>query len=113
MADARLISVNPLSGLQTWTAEEDGKQHFIYRNPYRKVHADYAESLRDDASYTKQGIKNDMLHYAHIDDETLTKMFVEDKINPFAPEYRQAVNKLLNTKYRHCLTTKLRYDVKG
>lgn len=113
MADARLFSIDPLSGMETWTAEEDGKQHFIYRQPNRKMHADYAEALRDDVQYTKQGISKGHWHYGHIDDETLTKMFVEDKINPFAPEYKQAVFKLINTKYRHCLTTKLRHDVKG
>ncbi len=113
MADARLIHVDPLSGLQTYTAVEDGKDIFAYHLPNQRAHVEMAQGLKDDEAYTREGIKNSALHYAHIDDMTLMKMFTEDKINPFAPEYKQAVVNLLNTKYQYCLTTKLRHVVKG
>ena len=47
MAETRLIHVDPLSGLQTYTAVEDGKDVFSYHLPDERKHVEMAQRLKD------------------------------------------------------------------
>jgi hypothetical protein len=69
--------------------------------PYLEV----AKALRNDDSYSKDGIKRDWWHLAHIPNVILTKMYYEDGVNYLDRNDHEKVGELLNDKYSAFKTT--------
>ena len=90
----------------TTTTFEDGKSAVHYDQDVQ-AHLDLAARCRNErhADFDR---KDDMRHVAFIPDIVLTKMYVEDKVNPFVKENWKEVLKLLETKYPKCKTTNKR-----
>lgn len=81
----RLLDYDPLTGIETWHEydhiEKKTKVHYV---PTRDVDPELSAltALANDESFTKQGIKNEWWHYAHIPDSVLVKWYVEEGIHP-------------------------------
>ena len=103
----RLFDVDPISGITTYfeyDADTD-ETKLIYQPSSVAANLEAAKSLKNDEEYTRKGMKNDMLHYAHIPDSILLKWHTEGvdihdsrallaKVN--SPEY---ANLRVTTKY--------------
>lgn len=107
-----LLSHDPLSGMSTYTADEDGKTFFGYEQDV-EPELDYSKSLANNEEYSRGGIKAGLWHYGHIPQSVLMKMICEDHINPFTKEGLKDVFRLLNTKYQYCKTTTLYHEARG
>jgi hypothetical protein len=69
--------------------------------PYLEV----ASILRNDDSYSKDGIKRDWWHFAHVPNIVIDKMLNEDGVNFYDKNDWKKVGELLNTKYSKCKVT--------
>ena len=69
--------------------------------PYLEV----AKALRNDDSYSSDGIKKDWWHLAHIPNIIIDKMFREDGVNIYDRNDWKKVGSLLNDKYANFRTT--------
>lgn len=71
-----------------------------------------AKAMRNDADYSKEGIKRDWWHIGHIPDSIILKMRYEDGVNIYDRNDWKAVGKLLNDKYSLFLTTSGKHKFK-
>ena len=69
-----------------------------------------ANELRKDDDYSKQGIKKEMWHYAHLPNAIIDKMLLEDGVNVFERGQEKEVLRLLNTKYSIYKVTRGRHS---
>ena len=73
---------------------------------------DAAQKLRNDPNYSKDGIKKDWWHLAHIPDLIILKMKYEDGVDVYDRNDWQAVGRLLDTKYSNFKTTSGKHKFK-
>lgn len=84
-----------LTGLVTSIGSEDDKMVIRYDQDVEGA-LDYTSRLRNAPEYAKQGIKNNMMHGAHIPDVVILKMKMEDGFDCYkasAKEIRQFLNR--------------------
>jgi hypothetical protein len=81
MADKRLLDYDPFTGLIQWIHYDESTDETtietVQDEKQLNKELEATASLRNDSSYTQQGMKNDMLHYAHIPSEVLLKWHSE------------------------------------
>ena len=95
-----LIDYDPLTLTATYHHYDDATdQTTIEVVQDMRPHLKAANELRKDDDYTKEGIKKEMCHYAHIPNEIITRMLWEDGVNVFEKGQEKEVLRLLNTKY--------------
>lgn len=104
----RLLDVDPMTGLATYHDYDAlNKRNVItYEQDISKT-VDFSEALANDGESTKRGLKESMLHYAHIPDIVALKMKFEDGVDPFDPNNSRRVFELVNSKYKRLKTTNL------
>jgi len=74
----RLFEVDPLTGIKTFISFGDkGEWQFRYEFPDIQNEIDISKSLQNDPDHWKKGVKNDVVHYAHIPDPILLKWHCE------------------------------------
>lgn len=101
----RILDYDPISGLTTYfDYTSDDKMVITYSQDVER-HVDYAHHKATDSDYTRQGIKNDMWHYARVSVGDQYRMLIEDGVDFSDPTKKKEVFRLLNTKYKHCKTT--------
>lgn len=104
----RLMDVDPVTGLATYHDYDSlNARNVITYEQDASAHIDFAESLANDDSYTRKGLKADMVHYAHIPDIVLLKMKFEDGVDPFDPNNGRRVFDLINSKYKRLKTANI------
>lgn len=104
----RLLDVDPVSGLATYhDYDRLNQRNVITYEQDASAAVDFAQSLANDDNYTRNGMKNEMVHYAHIPDIVLLKMKFEDGVDPFDPNNGQKVFDLVNTKYKRLKTANI------
>ena len=104
----RLLDIDPISGLATYhDYDRINERNVITYEQDTQNAIDFAEARANDDSYTRQGIKNEMVHYAHIPDIVLLKMRFEDCVDPFDPNNGKKVFDLVNTKYKRLKTANI------
>lgn len=74
---------------------------------------DMAQALRNHDSYSKEGIKQDWWHLAHIPDSIILKMKFEDGVDVYDRNDWPAVGRLLNDKYSKFKTTSGKHKFKS
>jgi hypothetical protein len=71
----RLLDVDPLTGLATFHHfDEETKKNVISYAQDVSATVDLSEAIANDGASTKRGLKESMLHYAHIPDIVALKM---------------------------------------
>lgn len=111
MADKRLLRYDPISGLATYHAEEDGKDITAYEQDIEPT-LEWCQQLRNDPDVWKTGVKKGMAHYATVPAAIITKMWAEDGVNFYDKHQKDKVFHLLNTKYAFCKVTTKHHEVK-
>lgn len=94
------------TGLSTITKVEDGKLKIHYSQDVSGA-LEYTKALRDAPEYSKQGIKNNLQHAAHVSEVTALKMLHEDGFDAYkasAKELRAFLTKN-RSKYAYCFVT--------
>ncbi len=79
----RLLDYNPLSGVRTYfhydpTEHKDPAKRswgFEYEFDSVKPELEASKALQNDDDHWKEGVKNDMVHYAHVPDSILLKWY--------------------------------------
>lgn len=104
----RLLDVDPMTGLATYHHfDEETQKNVISYAQDVSATIDLSEAIANDGSSTKRGLKEAMLHYAHIPDIVALKMKFEDGVDPFDANNSKKVFELINTKYKRLKTTNL------
>lgn len=105
-----LIDFDPLTNTKTYhDYDEETDTTTIIDVQDIQPYMEVAHELRNDDQYTRDGIKNDMWHYANIPNSIIDRMSREDGVNVFNKDQAREVMKLLNTKYSFCKTTRKRH----
>jgi hypothetical protein len=97
---------DPDSGITTTIGAEDGKM-VVKKEGDVAPSLDLTSTLRNDADYSKNGIKKDWWHVAHIPEVAVLKILTEDGFNVLT-EHPKEVMKFLNRnkhKYGYLFTT--------
>jgi hypothetical protein len=69
--------------------------------------------LANDSTYTRSGMKQDWLHYAHIPDSIILKLREEHGLNVFNPDHTKAVFRKINELYPNFKVTNMRHAPRG
>ena len=97
-----------MTGLATYHHfDEETKKSIISYSQDASATVDLSEAIANDGNSTKRGLKESMLHYAHIPDIVALKMKFEDGVDPFDANNSKKVFDLINTKYKRLKTTTL------
>jgi hypothetical protein len=97
-----------MTGLATYHHfDEETKKSIISYSQDVSATVDLSEAIANDGNSTKRGLKESMLHYAHIPDIVALKMKFEDGVDPFDANNSKKVFDLINTKYKRLKTTTL------
>lgn len=102
-----LKDFDPLTGLQTTYAVEDGQLRVNYSQNNEAVY-ERLQKLRNADEYSKQGIKNEFWHAVHITEADCMKMIVEDGFDPYK-ESAKSIRVFLRKnrdKYGHLFATR-------
>lgn len=100
----KFLDFNPLTGLLTTTAFEDGKNIIKYEQDVTPFFDDNAR-LRADTDRWKQGVKDSFAHAAFVPDLVIVDMLTKHGVNFYAKEDHNKVMYLLETEYQKCKTT--------
>lgn len=110
----RILDHNPLTGL-TEIFHHDEATDVSTIQVVQDVSGimDTAQKLRNHESYSKEGIKQDWWHLAHIPDLIILKMKYEDGVDVYDRNDWKAVGRLLDTKYSNFKTTSGKHKFKA
>jgi len=98
--------LDPLTGLRTRVAFEDGKMHVNYSQDISEA-IDRNTKLRNAEGYAKQGIKNNFQHVAHIPNAVCLQIRSESGLDPFKCSAKELKAYLVKNrdKYGYLFTT--------
>jgi len=73
--EKRVLEVDPITKIITWFSYDDATDttYISYTGGDAKEKAEHSKALKNNEEYTRKGMKNDMVHYAHISDEMLLR----------------------------------------
>jgi len=74
---------------------------------------DHTKKLANDTQYTRDGMKEGWLHYAHIPDSIIVKLKMEHGLNVFDPAHAKAVFRKINELYPNFKVTNMRHNPRG
>lgn len=100
----RFLSFNPLSGLLTTTAFEDGKNIIKYEQDVQ-AHWDVNAEYRANTERSRQGIKESFMHAAFVPDIVILDMKTRFGVDFYDRSQQKRVLQLLETEYPKCKTT--------
>ena len=102
----RLLSHDPLTGItEIFHHDPITDESIIETVQDVEPSLELAKAMRNDEDYSKDGIKRDWWHIAHIPDSIILKMLYEDGVNIYDKNDWAAVGRLLNDKYSLFKTT--------
>jgi hypothetical protein len=99
----RILFDQEASGLQTFVAEEDGKDIFQYVQDVTPT-LELAKELAKTDDHWREGMKREMVHAAFIPDVIIVEMMVKHGVSIYKKEDRNRVLNLLDTEYPHLKT---------
>jgi hypothetical protein len=104
----RLLDHDPMTGITEYFHEDSQTGEWAIETVQDvQPSLEAANIMRNDPEHTKQGIKNGMWHYAHLDNVVITKMINEEGVNPYDPNDAKKLDKLIKKggKYEYCRLT--------
>lgn len=106
----RLLDYNPLTGESTFIQTDGDQMRVVHEQDVRGI-LDANKRLANEASVTRDGIKNDLLHYASIPNSLIIKWKQELGVDVFDKNDRKKVFSLLNSpEYKYLKTTALNHS---
>jgi len=100
----KFFSFDPISGLLTTTAFEDGKNIVHYEQDVETVLDDCAK-FRADIDRWKKGVKDSFAHAAYVPDLVIVDMLTRFGVNFYDKNQRKRVLELIEKEYPKCKTT--------
>jgi len=99
----RFLSADPVSGIIRWV-EHDQLTDVLTEGAYQDTapHVEYSRGLQNDEDYWRNGVKQEMAHYAHIPNILLEKWAIEGVDIADNDELLRMVNK---PEYAYLRTT--------
>lgn len=112
--DKRLLSVDPMTGLMTWHSydaltDETVISYTADSSPILETN----KMMANDSEYTKQGIRQEFLHYATIPVEVQMDWLINRGVDIYNRDHNKKVSELLNDPdYRYLKTTTMNHVMK-
>ena len=108
----RLLDIDPVTKIASWFEYDDltDDTTISYTGGDLDAQVEASKDLQNDDEYTRKGMKNDALHYAHIPDMILLKWKFEGVDITNKKELFRKVNE---PEYSYLKTTKLVHKAKG
>lgn len=100
----KFLDYNPLTGLLTTTAFEEGKNVVKYEQNVED-HFTVAARMRNDTDLWKRGVKDCFAHAAFVPDVVIMDMLTKHNVNFYDKAQGKRVLQLLDTEYSKCKTT--------
>jgi hypothetical protein len=100
----KFLDFDPMTGLLTTTAYEDGRNIVKYEQdcqPYWDINAEY----RANEDRWRKGVKEGLAHAAFVPDVVIIDMKTRFGVNFYDKNQRKRVLQLIETEYPHCKTT--------
>ena len=90
---------------------DESTGHAVVETRYADVEPilDITKALANDPDYTRQGMKEEWLHYAHLPDAIILKLKVEHGLSVFNPEHTKAVFNKVDELYPYFKTTRMKH----
>jgi len=108
---SRILSHNPLTGLTEKVRYDESSDSLIVETTQDVTKV--LDSTREDSNHTRQGMKNEWLHYCHIPDSVIVKLRTEYECNIFDPEQAKRAFRLINIHFPNLKTTEMIHNPKG
>jgi hypothetical protein len=110
--DKRVLDYDPLSKVCTWFEYNDATDEttISYTGGDAKEKSETSQMLQNDENYTRQGMKNEFVHYAHISDAQLLRWHCE---GIDIKDHKQLFAMVNKPEYRKLKTTTLVHKPKG
>jgi len=110
----RLLDYDPLTGKKE-IAHYDYQTDTLTIETQQDVQKalDYTKSLANDTTYTRKGMKEGWLHYAHLPDSVILELRVKHGLSIHNPDHTNAIFRKVNELYPHLKTTVMRHAPKG
>lgn len=107
----QLLDYDPLTGMTIYTDWTSDGDLVVKQEADVSLVMDYATAMQNNEERTRQGIKNDMWHYASVPAAIWMKWRAEHGVDIFSndPGQKAAVMKLLNGDYSRFKTTHKRH----
>jgi hypothetical protein len=101
-----MIDYDPLTGLKTTFAVEDGELRVNYAQNNEATY-ERMQKLRNAEEYSRQGIKNNLWHAVHITEQDAMRMLVEDGFDVYKEPAKdiRAFLRRNRDKYGHLFAT--------
>jgi hypothetical protein len=110
----KLLDYDPLTGLtQIFHHDPLTEQSMIETRQDVEPYLEIAQAARNDANYSKDGIKKDWWHLAYLPDFIILKMINEDGVNIYNRNDWPKLGRLLNDKYSRFKMTDGTHKLKG
>jgi hypothetical protein len=100
----KFLDYNPITGLLTSTAFEDGKNVVKYEQDVED-HFTVASRMRADTDLWKRGVKDSFAHAAFVPDVVIMDMLTRFGVNFYDKAQGKRVLQLIETEYPKCKTT--------
>lgn len=102
----RLLSVSP-DGLEKWFVHDpiEKTNTIIYKQPDLEPVLEYTKALRLAQEYTKQGIKREWWHYAHIPNIVLMKLRTEYGLDYWNDNHKKRIFEVLERDFPYLKVT--------
>ena len=108
----RLLDWNPLTGEKVWFDYDANDQMAITHEQDVTPALDVAHFLATEGDYTRDGLKNDMWHYAKVPNSVILEMKQKHGVDFFDRNDAKRMFELLNTEYKAFKTTDRTHNVR-
>ena len=107
----KLLDYDPVTGIRQYHTYDDlNKQVTIETVQDVEPFLERAKTLRNDEQYSRDGIKNEMWHYAHIPVIVVEQILQKYGVNIFEKGQAKEAFKIINRDYPHLKTTTGKHD---
>jgi hypothetical protein len=107
-----LLDYNPVTGEKVWFDYGEDDRLVITHEQDVNPSLEYSHARRNDAEYTRKGIKNDLFHFARVPNIVIMEMQSKHGVDFFDKNHAKRVFELLNTEYKYCKTTDKVHNVR-
>lgn len=109
----RLLDINPLTGEKVWFnyTHHDDSMAITHEQDVQPA-LDVAHFLATDGDYSREGMKNDLWHYAKVPNTVILDMKQKHGVDFFDRNHAKRVFELLNTEYKRFKTTDRVHNVR-
>lgn len=112
----KFLDFDPFTGIESTFHYDENNDTFSieYKHPDLEPQLDCSQALANDPQYTRDGMKREWLHYAHIPTAIQLKWLYEKGVDLFKKDHQKKIWQLVNDpEYRKLKTTHLYHQPKN